>query len=285
MRTWIRAVIVLSSFTALASCDLLKKKGAADADAAAAAAGDAAVAETPAGDAATTPAATTGGTGAVNENDVARFPDETKLADVQATVKRFASIRESPSTGKVVVQVNSGTTVTEIAQRQNFFLVTADSGGQKKMGWLTADAFTPIVDAGLKAPTCTSPEVPLMGDTPFCGKVCGGDVDCPAGQACKGTAQRFSANTLLPGTVAVCTVVSRPAGATPVATVIDAGPPPGLTQSADILPPPCPAGFVQLAKDKLCHRQCSAGAGVKVCKLFCVKCEGQSVCSNTRNCQ
>lgn len=275
MRTSLfRDLFILSSTIALASCGLLGKKGDADAGA------DAAVADTTTDAAAATPATTTGPL-AVNENDVARFPDETKLADVAATVKRFANLRESPGNGKVITSLNNGAAVTEIAQRQSFFLVTTDVGGQKKMGWLTADAFQPVVDAGLKVPVCTNPEVPLMGDQPFCGKTCGGDVDCPAGQACKGTAQRFSGNTLLPGTVAVCTVVNRPQGQS--SFTIDSGAPtptPTAVQ-ADVVNPPCPLGFT-LLKDKRCHKQCVAS--VKSCQFFCLKCEGAQVCNNSNKC-
>ena len=280
MRNPSRLVIVLCCISSIAACDFLKKK---DADAGAAATADDAAAAAATDAAATTPAATTG-TGATNENDVARFPDETALASVAATTKRFAFLRESPGNGKVVLSLNAGQAVTELAQRQNFFLVTVDSGGAKKLGWLSADAFTaPVVDAGLHPPTCTAPEVPLMGDAPFCGKVCGGDVDCPGGQACKGTAQRFSATTLLPGTVAVCTVVGKPATPIATATVAPVTPPP-LSQSPDITPPPCGPGFTLLQHDKQCHRVCALNVGLKACKLFCIRCENQTVCSNTRAC-
>jgi hypothetical protein len=271
MRTLFRNLFVLSTITALASCGLLGKKGDADAGA------EAAVADTTTDAAGTAPVAT--GPVAVNENDIARFPDETKLADVAATVRRFAFLRESPQNGKVITSLNNGQAVTEIAQRQTFFLVTVDVAGQKKMGWLTADAFQPVVDAGLKAPVCNAPLVPLMGDQPFCGKVCGGDVDCPSGEACKGTAQRFSANTLLPGTVAVCTVVNRPQGTS--SFTIDSGAPAQPAAVGDIVAPPCPAGFTTL-KDGRCHRQCVTGT--KSCQLFCLKCEGKQVCNLTNKC-
>jgi hypothetical protein len=283
MRNLVRVTVALCFISSLAACDFLKKKGA-DADAAAAAADEAGAAAA-ATDAAAVPA-TTGGTGAANENDVARFPDETALGSVAATTKRFANLRESPGTGKVVLPLNAGTNVTELASRQTFFLVTVDASGTKKLGWVSNDAFSAAADAGLHPPKCTGTDVPLMGDAPFCGKVCGGDVDCPAGSACKGTAQRFSANTLLPGTVAVCTVVNT--GRVPVTAVIDAGAPPAvptvLSQSPDITAPPCAGGFTLLQKDKRCHRLCAAGVGVKTCSLFCIRCEGQTVCSDTRAC-
>jgi hypothetical protein len=275
MKALFRNLFVLSSIIALASCGLLGKKADADAGA------EAAVAETPADAAPAAPVATAAA--AVNENDIARFPDETKLADVAATTKRFAFLRESPGNGKVVTSLNANVNVTEIAQRQTFFLVKTDVAGQTKMGWLSGDAFQPPPpDAGLKAPTCAAPEVPLMGDTPFCGKVCGGDVDCPAGQACKGTAQRFSANSLLPGTVAVCTVVNRPLGQS--SFTIDAGAPtPPVAAVPDIVNPPCPAGFIQL-KDKRCHKNCANAAGQKICQFFCLRCEGQQVCNLLNKC-
>src|SRR5438105_936888 len=100
MRNLSRVAVVLFCLSSLAACDFLKKKGD---DAGAAAADDAAaVAAT---DAAATPASTTG---AANENDVARFPDETAIASVAATTKRFANLRESPGTGKVVQGLGAG---------------------------------------------------------------------------------------------------------------------------------------------------------------------------------
>ncbi|HEY8075843.1 MAG TPA: hypothetical protein VIF62_17070 [Labilithrix sp.] len=268
-----RVAVVLCCLSSLAACDLLKKK---DADAGVASADDASAAAT---DAAATPAATTG-TGATNENDVARFPDETALASVAATTKRFANLRVSPGTGGIVQGLNAGTAVTELASRQTFFLVTvADATGAKKLGWVANDAFVPaVLDAGLHPPTCTSPEVPLMGDVPFCGKKCGGDVDCPAGQACKGTAQAFSGQVLQPGTVAVCTVVARPGVAvTPVA------PTPTVAARGDISPPPCVVGTHQL-RDGQCHRNCVPGVRFNACAGSCLRCENQNVCVAGRTC-
>ncbi len=269
-----RAAVVLLCVSSIAACDFLKKKGD---DAGAAASADDAAAAT-ATDAAATPAATTG-TGASNENDVARFPDETALASAAATTKRFANLRVSPGTGAVVQGLGAGTNVTELAQRQNFFLVTVDSGGTKKLGWVGSEAFLPPVDAGLHPPTCKAPEQALMGDVPFCGKKCGSDADCPSGQACKGTAQAFQGNILAPGTVAVCTVTKATAGTVPTTPVA----PTAVAVQGDIVPPPCPVGFTQL-RDRQCHRRCVPGVRVGACTGACSKCENANVCTASAAC-
>src|SRR6478609_4683250 len=141
------SVVSLAALIPLATgCGLLKKKGDDAADAAA----EAAVAEV--AEAAAPPAATPA---AANENDVSRFPDEKKLENVTATLLRPTNVREVPGLGKIVATLAKGGTVTEIAQRDKFFLVVfEDPKDQKKlMGWISQESFTapPAVDAGVAA--------------------------------------------------------------------------------------------------------------------------------------
>jgi hypothetical protein len=297
MRNLFRAATLLALVAAVASCNLLKKKGAADAGAeeagAVTEAVDAAPAEPPAPLAA-------------NVDDIARFPDEVKLENAAASTLRTASAREAPAIGKVVAQLKTGTAVTKIAQRDKFFLVTFDDpkdATKKLLGWLHQDSFSPPSAAPLKAITCPAPEVALLGDTPFCGQTCTADAQCPAGKACKGSAQQFTAGKV-GANVQVCTVfVSADAGAPkpvdaggPVA-VVDAGPPkpvdagaPALTAAnSDIFDPgaaACPGGFIMVLKDKRCHRSCPTGLAPKDCthgSPFCGKCDGAKVCTAVRD--
>lgn len=258
MRTVFRGACLGLLVFAASNCAQLKEKlmgagadAAAEVDAAAAPA--AAVEADSAAPAATTaPTATEelAGPKASNENDIARFPDETKLDNVAATVERSAPVREVPSTGKVVVTLNKGAKVTKIGERDKYFLVTfADpkNASSNLMGWLYQDSFTAasVVDAGAAADagvaekplTCKTGETALISDNPFCGKVCKSDADCGSGQACKGTAHK-----LVKGkegdVVPVCTVqVVHDAGApTAKAPVTDGGPAGGTSSTVVKLP-------------------------------------------------
>ncbi|MBX3186677.1 MAG: hypothetical protein KF819_06665 [Labilithrix sp.] len=278
----------------LVSCGLLKKKGD-DADAEADAEVTAEI------DAAPPPAE---GPVAANEADIARFPDETKLDNVAATIKRFTNVREQPLAGKVVSTLNPGVTVTEIAQRPGNFLIVFDSPkepGKKLMGWVTADAFTAVVDAG-KTITCTAPDVVLVSDNVlFCGRTCGTDGVCPPGLACKGSATVVTNGkpSNVATTVCVASAVATPtdAGTTNVALRVDAGATPATPATtttpapapfvcpSDVCPPPpggCPADFV--LGNGQCHRRCK-GAGKGNCPAapFCSKCSGIGACSRTKD--
>src|SRR5204863_5425356 len=126
-----------------------------------------------------------------------------------------------------VAGLPKGTNVTEIASRANYFLIVFDdpaAAGQKKMGWVHADAFSATVIKEIK---CAPGETPLVSglEAPFCGKVCTADGDCPAGQNCKGQANKY-VNGKASTSVSVCTVFH----------VHDAGAPPA--------PPPVPPPVV-----------------------------------------
>src|SRR4051794_1236147 len=108
MKTLVRASTALALVMFVVSCSsLLKKKGEEDAGL------EASVVSEPV-DAAPAPAPAALAT---NEGDVARFPDETKLADVGATLQRTYNVREAPPAGEIIVGLSKGTAVTEVALR------------------------------------------------------------------------------------------------------------------------------------------------------------------------
>jgi hypothetical protein len=231
---------------------------------------------------------------ASNEGDVARFPDETKLPDVHARTQRPYNVREAPPNGELIVNIPKGTEVTQIAQRDRFFLITFDdprASGTKLMGWIHADAFSPNAP-NIEAVKCSvKGEVPLMGDAPFCGVICKTDADCPKDQVCKGSANKYVNGK--PGEkVNICILfhphdagappqppqtdagggggrglvrVPKDAGAPPV---VDAGPAPNPAPNPPAPSGPaqdvvaangtsCPANFVFVKKTGKCHRPCT----------------------------
>jgi hypothetical protein len=291
MRIVFRGASTLLLVLIFANCSGLLKKGEdAGAEASAEVASDAAATPTPA------PAAL-----ATNEGDVARFPDEAKLADEAAVLQRTFNVREAPPNGTIVAGLVKGTAVTKIASRDRFFLITfADpkGSGSKLMGWVSRDAFSAVIpDAGPLV--CGTGEIALFADTPFCGKVCSSDGDCPGGQACKGSAAKLLANGKAGDNVTVCTVFhARDAGAAPVVVDagparVDAGPAPvdaGPAPASDVVAPvggKCPANFLLVAKTNKCHRPCPAGPTGGECKNkspFCIKCDKdeKKVCAESK---
>ncbi|CAN5880521.1 hypothetical protein BH11MYX4_BH11MYX4_37210 [soil metagenome] len=284
-----RNLFILSvvSLAGMASCGLFKKKGADEADAGE----DAAVAEVV--DAAPPPAAAPI---AANVDDVARFPDEKPIENVAATIQRTSNVREIPGVGKVVASLAKGGTVTQVAQRGTAFLVVFDNPKDQKrlMGWVGQESFTALtVDAGIKVLTCTAPEVPLVSDGPFCGRTCAADTDCPAGQACKGAANKFT-NARLGDAVRVCTVFSPvPPPAASTAVPAGRGPliPPTPPAPPVVIPIPnadisdavggkCPVGFTLVSKDLKCHKNCTVGQ-CRAASRFCTPCNGTTVCTTS----
>ncbi|MDB4943494.1 MAG: hypothetical protein JWP97_3028 [Labilithrix sp.] len=292
----ISALAVTSLVAVTASgCGLLKKNGDADASA-----DDAAVAVVDAEAADAAPAPTVAPI-AVNVNDVARFPDETALANVAATLQRPTNIREIPSVGKVVAALPKGAAVTEVAQRGTAILVVFDDpkDAQKRMGWVGADAFTtaPAVDAGAKPLTCTIPDVPLLSDVAFCGRTCAADTACPAGQACKGEAKMFQ-NGKAGDTVKVCTVFSAPASptgtglnktlptATPTLTAAPTVAPAGI--KPDVVAAAggkCDVGYTLVPKDLQCHKNCVPVVSTCTAGDKCQACAGKNLCGAPNFCK
>jgi hypothetical protein len=282
-----RTTASLAIVVALVGCNLLKKGGA---DAGEDAAADAAVAE--ATDAAVVPEA---GPVASNENDVARYPDETKIENVPATIQRTSYVREAPISGKPIVQVTKDQAVTEIGARGDYFLVVLDTGGKTLMGWVHKDSFTPMpAHQAIKTPTCKAPDFAVFADQPLCARPCTADANCAAGQVCKGQANKI-VNGKVAEAIQIC-IAPPPApdaGTTPPppATTPDAAAPPPATPDAGkpatppppppgaiVTDPPCGAGFIHVKKDNKCHKSCRSG--VAACgNNACVKCEGNSVCT------
>ena len=277
------SVLLIVSLAGMVGCGLLKKKGADAEDAAA----EAAVAE--AVDAAPAPVAAPI---AANVDDVARFPDEKPIDNVAATILRNGTnVREIPSVGKVVATLAKGGTVTQLASRGTAILVVFENPKDQKklMGWVGQEAFTAPADAGIKVLTCAAPDVALISDTPFCGRTCINDVDCPGGQACKGHANKFT-NAKFGDAVGVCTVFN--AGGGPVAAVTTGGavtppppPPPNAipipnTDISDAVAGKCPVGFTLVSKDLKCHKICSVGQ-CRVATRFCTPCNGTNVCASS----
>jgi hypothetical protein len=206
MRTACRTATTLSVLMLVASCRGLLKKGE-DAGGADASVG---VSDT-ASAAAPTPVPTTTAL-ATNEGDVARFPDETAFPNEHAVLLRSSNVREAPPAGPVVAGLSKGASVTKISFRAGFFLIVFDNpkspgtSGTREMGWVHRDAFSAVrEDAGPLVCRASEGEIALFGDTPFCGKPCAGDTDCPAQQACKGQANKLLPNGKAGDGVTVCT--------------------------------------------------------------------------------
>lgn len=289
-----RGACVASLIVALASCGLLKKKdGSADAAPEAAATAAPTADATDAGPAASpvpsTPAAVVS---AANEADVARFPDETAVENGAATLQRWSNVREAPLNGKVVASLNKGTAVTSIAQRDKYTLVNFDNPKdptQKLMGWVSQDSFSPApaVDAGpLRPVMCTAPDLALVSDVPFCGRVCVRNTDCPAGSGCRGSANKMKIDGKPGDPVAVCIAIPAPTtvldagGGSRVAT-IDAGKPAVLGDTVDPVGGKCAPNYALIARDGRCHKLCP---NVADCiGGFCIKCDQNRVCSAKRD--
>jgi hypothetical protein len=252
--------------------------------------------------AATTPPPAAGA--AANEDDIARFPDEAKLPDVPATVRRPYNVRDAPPAGGIVAGVNPGQGVTTMATRGNYTLITFDDArsGKKLMGWVHKDAFVPqIADAGIVEPKCAAGEIALISDNAgICGKACDKDADCPSGQACHGSAAKFNKGKA-GDSVQVCTVFhphdAGAGGAKPdagsVVTTVDAGIPAAdagskLAPQTVVVAPSqmgaCPDNAVLVKKDNKCHVKCPKAADCDKFnpKGFCGTCDGQRVCSPDR---
>jgi hypothetical protein len=193
-----RKQLALAALVLVVGCDLIKKKGDADAaaDAAAeAAAPPAAVVE----DAAPPPGPVA--INAKNVADVARFPGETAVTDDDSKLAQLAAARTTPKGGNVVSMIKPGNDVTKVAEYQESFLVTfADpkDANTTLIGWISKDAFTartvtardggvkadarPAVDAGPPAPvklTCPGGSTAVVLSTaPVCRKKCTKDADC-----------------------------------------------------------------------------------------------------------
>lgn len=290
-----RGISFLSlALVTVTACSFLKKGGDdGGVEAGAAAAEEAGAAATP------PPAAGA----AANEDDIARFPDETKMNDAAATVRRPYNVRDAPPAGAVVAGVNPGQGVTQVASRGTYVLITFDDAKQAKklMGWVHKDAFLPqAADAGIAEPKCAAGEIGLVVDNHGeCGKACDKDGDCPTGQACHGSAAKYVKGKA-GDSVQVCTVFhphdagapAKDAGSavTPVdagAGAVDAGGSKLAPQTAMIAPSQlgvCPDNAALVKKDNKCHIKCPKAADCDkfTPKGFCGTCDGNRVCNAER---
>lgn len=92
---------------------------------------------------------------AKNKADVARFQNETAVADDETKPVSFVSARTSPKGGTVVATLKPGTDIHKHAEYQDCFLVTfADpkDANTTLMGWIEKSSFTYVApkDAGPK---------------------------------------------------------------------------------------------------------------------------------------
>lgn len=120
-----------------------------------------------------------------NESDVARFPDEKKLDEEAVLQWSSSKVRKKPQ-GDPVVSLAKGTSVTKIAERQGFFLITfADPKDASKRleGWVYKDAFNAEVPleseplAGNKCPAgAVFREDAATGK--HCNRACASDAQC-----------------------------------------------------------------------------------------------------------
>ena len=96
---------------------------------------------------------------AMNGDDIARYDDEKRLPDVADHINWDMRVRSAPSVkdGDVIVALRSGTPVTKLAKRGQWFLVTFDDPKDKSrrlMGWTWEQAFFPLSGKGDETKLC-----------------------------------------------------------------------------------------------------------------------------------
>jgi hypothetical protein len=322
-RTGVRISVLLGvGAILLGGCGALKKKGEdAGAGTGSGDGGDGTTASADDGGGATASGDDAGGSGgttateglATNENDVARFPDETKIDNVSKPILAWqGTARQAPPSGTVVAQLKKNAATTQIAQRDKYFLVTFEDpkdSTKKLMGWVIGDAFEPPKDAGppVFTNTCPAGQTLLLADVGFCGVVCKVDKDCPAGNICTGTAQKI---VKAKGMETVKNCLAAPKPPPPPAPVADAGAPKSPADAGAAPPAVADAGAAKLEiemaptggkclekyllvpKDGKCHLICAdadgkSGAGKCGSARCTKKCPvAQPVCvTNTALCQ
>ncbi len=204
-------VSALSCTMLLFACNLLKKKGADDADASMDASAEAevtATAEVADAEPPPPPPVT-----AKNAADVARFPGETAISDDDLQLAQVTPVRSAPKNGTLVTTLKAGSDVSKMAEYQDSFLVSfADpkAPDTQLMGWIPKEAFksairivrdggvkatdggvaavdagaAKVVDAGAKPAklTCPAHQVAIiLAKDPVCKKKCTKDSDCKSG--------------------------------------------------------------------------------------------------------
>lgn len=175
----------------------------------------------------------------VNAASIARFPNETPM-NVDEDVDRPTNVRDAPPNGTILATLAKGTKCVQIAQRDRYFLIVFDdpkNPSQKLMGWVIDDSFKnapPPVK-----PKCTAPDVLLMADSFFCGRVCKADAECKAGETCTGKAKLVTATGAIGAETQSCVIPKIADAGAPPTPVADAAAP-APVQDAGTTPPPAP---------------------------------------------
>jgi hypothetical protein len=247
----------------------LKKPGVSDGGADAA----------PPGDAQALAAETGAGATIANASDVIRYPDETPIANVPATIRWSVADarRQASNTGTLVAALKTGTEVEKIAERQGFFLITFSDPGnasRHEEGWIGEAVFTPEPPHKHVPVKCTAPQVAVllqMGQEE-CATQCTADAACPTGDSCSG-AGPLSNNGVPGAIVTFCRATGKAGGAdagTPAPAAADGGLPPKPSKPLDVKPEngKCPAGYATCGA--VCRMTCKTAAD---CGFFTAHCQ------------
>jgi hypothetical protein len=213
-----------------------------------------------------------------NESEVTRYPDETPIANIPATLRwsvTDARTQASRVQGAIVAALKAGTAVKKIAERQGFFLVVfADprDARRNEEGWVAEAAFAPEPPHKRVAVKCAAGQVAVllqMGEE-RCVTECANDTSCPSGESCSGAGP--VAQDGAPGAMVTFCRQSKPSSGA------DAGPEPHADAGApsarplDVKPGPdgkCAAGYAKCAA--ICRMTCKADAD---CGLATARCQG-----------
>jgi len=119
---------------------------------------------------------------AVNQNDIQRFPDETRLFGEIDLVRQLGSVKTAPRENAPLVSlVTSDTVVRKFAIKDGFTLVTFDERGARKGGWVRQSAFEKSTVVVAPATTVTpAPAValsPSSRQSAWLGSITGRDND------------------------------------------------------------------------------------------------------------
>lgn len=216
---------------------------------------------------------------AANASEISRYPDETPIANVPATLHwsvTDARTQASRVQGAIVAALKSGTAVQKVAERQGFFLVVfADprDASRNEEGWVAEAAFEPEPPHKRVAVKCTGAQVAVlmqMGEE--CVTECANDATCPSGEACSGAAP-LTMNGAPGAIVSFCRqgkpILGADAGAAPH---VDAGAPAKPARPLDVkagADGKCASGYARCAA--ICRLTCKTDAD---CGLSTAHCQG-----------
>ncbi len=237
------------------------------------------------------PARDAAGPLAANELDVVRYEDESAVDHAALTIKTpFANAYRAYPKGDVVTTLKAGANVTQIAERNGYYLVTFDAPfppARTLMGWMAKFAFDERVaaamtadagaDAGAKVPRCVNDKLEYLAlQDPVrrdyrCAYLCKDDLECKnSGAVCEAAILPEPSGAIVPATQfsTVCT----DAGAGPIKPTRKIPSLFGVPHRGD---GKCAAGFVTAPKTgTLCYRGCKVDADCPpnaTCKLTVAK--------------